>query len=69
MAGVKIKLGKRSNPFYKLQRTTKIRIYVIQQLFLQTRIETQIYYYLFFFPQHLHKSKEKVSEALQNKLE
>ena len=43
MAGVKIKLDKRSNPLYKLQRTTKIRIYVIQQLSLQTRIDTQIY--------------------------
>lgn len=63
MAGVKIKLGKRSNPFYKLQRTAKIRIYVIQQLSLQTRIETQIYYYLFFFSASTQKQRESVGNS------
>lgn len=63
MAGVKIKLDKRSNPFYKLQRTTKIRIYVIQQLSLQTRIETQIYYYLFFSSVSTQKQRESVGSS------
>lgn len=68
MAGVKIKLGKRSNPFYKLQRTTKIRIYVTSNFLCKQESRHRSIITCFFF-QHLHKSKEKVSEALQNKVE
>ena len=63
MAGVKIKLDKRSDPFYKLQRTTKARLYVIQQLSLQTRIEPQIYYYLFFPSASTQRQRESVRSS------
>lgn len=68
IAGVKIKLDKRSDPFYKLQRTTKVRLYVIQQLSLQTRIEPQIYYCLFFSSASTQRQRESVRKLFKIKL-